>query len=65
MDDEIKRVQMHPIKNFERLCVGEKWLETGNPFVEVGMSESQLEWLKADLNQRLSKQVESLMSDVH
>ena len=45
------------------LC-GEQWLETGNPFVEVGMSESQIEWLKAE-NQRLSKQVESLMSDVH
>jgi len=28
------------------------------------MSESQVEWLKAE-NQRLSKQVESLMSDVH
>ena len=43
---------------------GEKWLETGNPFVEVEMSESQVEWLKAE-NQRLSKQVESLISDVH
>ena len=28
------------------------------------MSESQVEWLKAE-NQRLSKQVESLMSDTH
>ena len=28
------------------------------------MSESQVEWLKTE-NQRLSKQVESLMSDVH
>ena len=28
------------------------------------MSESQVEWLKAE-NQRLSKQVDSLMSDVH
>ena len=28
------------------------------------MSESQIEWLKAE-NQRLSKQVDSLMSDVH
>ena len=45
------------------LC-GEQWLETGNPFIEVDMSESQIEWLKAE-NQRLSKQVESLMSDVH
>ena len=43
---------------------GEQWLETGNPFIEVDMSESQVEWLKAE-NQRLSKQVESLMSDVH
>lgn len=44
---------------------GEKWLETGNPFLETEeMSESQVEWLKAE-NQRLSKQVESLMSDVH
>ena len=43
---------------------GEQWLETGNPFVEVDMSESQVEWLKTE-NQRLSKQVESLMSDVH
>ncbi len=43
---------------------GEQWLETGNPFVEVEMSESQVEWLKAE-NQRLSKQVDSLMSDVH
>ena len=43
---------------------GEQWLETGNPFIEVDMSESQVEWLKTE-NQRLSKQVESLMSDVH
>ena len=43
---------------------GEKWLKTGNPFLETEMSESQGEWLKAE-NQRLSKQVESLMSDVH
>ena len=46
------------------MMCGEKWLENGNPFVEVDMSESQVEWLKAE-NQRLSKQVESLMSDVH
>lgn len=43
---------------------GDRWLETGNPFIEVDMSESKIEWLKAE-NQRLSKQVESLMSDVH
>lgn len=46
------------------MMCGEQWLETGNPFIEVDMSESQVEWLKAE-NQRLSKQVESLMSDVH
>jgi hypothetical protein len=46
------------------LMCGDRWLETGNPFVEVDMSESQVEWLKAE-NQRLSKQVESLMSDTH
>ena len=46
------------------MMCGEKWLQTGNPFIEVDMSESQVEWLKAE-NQRLSKQVESLMSDVH
>ena len=46
------------------LC-GEKWLETGNPFVEVeNMSESQVEWLKAE-NDRLTKQNQQLMSDVH
>jgi len=43
---------------------GEQWLETGNPFVGNNMGESQIEWLKAE-NQRLSKQVDSLMSDVH
>ena len=46
------------------LMCGDRWLETGNPFIEVDMSESQVEWLKAE-NQRLSKQVESLMSDTH
>ena len=30
------------------LMCGEKWLETGNPFVEGDMSESQIEWLKAE-----------------
>ena len=43
---------------------GEQWLETGNPFVEVDMSESQVEWLKAE-NERLTKQVQQLMSDTH
>lgn len=44
---------------------GEQWLKTGNPFVEgENMGEYQVEWLKAE-NQRLSKQVDSLMSDVH
>jgi len=46
------------------LMCGDRWLKTGNPFIEVDMSESQVEWLKAE-NQRLSKQVESLMSDTH
>jgi len=43
---------------------GEQWLETGNPFVEGNMGESQVEWLKAE-NERLIKQVQQLMSDVH
>ena len=43
---------------------GEQWLETGNPFVEVEMSESQIEWLKAE-NDRLTKQVQQLISDTH
>lgn len=43
---------------------GEQWLETGNPFIEVEMSESQVEWLKAE-NARLTKQVEQLMKDLH
>jgi len=46
------------------MMCGEQWLETGNPFVGNNMGESQIEWLKAE-NQRLSKQVDSLMSDVH
>ncbi len=46
------------------LMCGDRWLKTGSPFAEGDMSESQVEWLKAE-NQRLSKQVESLMSDVH
>ncbi len=43
---------------------GEQWLETGNPFIEVDMSESQVEWLKAE-NDRLTKQVQQLISDTH
>jgi len=43
---------------------GEKWLETGNPFTEGDMSESKIEWYKAE-NSRLMKQVEQLMKDVH
>ena len=38
--------------------------ETGSPFAEGDMSESQIEWLKAE-NSRLMKQVEQLMKDVH
>ena len=46
------------------MMCGDRWLETGNPFAEGDMSESQIEWLKAE-NARLMKQVEQLMKDVH
>jgi len=45
------------------LMCGDRWLETGSPFAEGDMSESQIEWLKAE-NARLTKQVEQLMKDV-
>ena len=43
---------------------GEKWLETGNPFVEGDMGESKEAWLIAE-NERLTKQVEQLVRDMH
>ena len=46
------------------MMCGEQWLETGNPFVEVEMSESQVEWYKVE-NARLAKQVEQLIKDLH
>ena len=39
------------------LMCGEKWLETGNPFVEGDMSESKEQWLIAE-NERLTKENE-------
>ena len=46
------------------LMSGEKWLETGNPFVEGDMSESKEQWLIAE-NERLTKEVEQLVRDMH
>ena len=46
------------------LMCGEKWLETGNPFTEGNMSESKEAWLIAE-NERLTKEVEQLVRDMH